>query len=78
MAHFNQPAVHNVERTKARVISLSDSESICLELQCAGMNCFQEEAEVTFDLFFPRTSETYARALAAAINAVPAPETTSE
>jgi hypothetical protein len=43
-----------------------------------GQNCFQEVAEVTVDLFFPRTSEPYARAIADAINAVPVPEKVGE
>lgn len=76
MAHFSQPAVHDVERTTARVVRLESA--LCLEIKCRGVNCFGEDAEATVDFFMPPHREGYAKALADAINAVPVPETTSE
>lgn len=76
MAHFIHPAVHDVEEMSARFVDIDSA--VCINLDCSGRDMFGDDAEVSVCLFFPKSHEAYARAIAAAINAVRAPETQQE
>ncbi|HZH50293.1 MAG TPA: hypothetical protein VEZ16_00275 [Microvirga sp.] len=76
MAHFHDPSAHCVEAIRAESVALSDSH--CLTLNLSGASYYGEQQKAKFNLFMPTELAGYARAIAAAINAVPVPEKVEE
>ncbi|PVE25398.1 hypothetical protein DC522_05735 [Microvirga sp. KLBC 81] len=72
MARFQHPAVHDVEKVSASVMTLSTDH--CVTLKFEGRDYFGDPSEAEFRVFIPLIHTEYAHALAAAINAVPVPE----
>lgn len=73
MAHLHQPAVSDVEKVSASADTLS--HDVCLTLKFEGHDLFGDHGEAEFRVFMPKALADYARAIAAAINAVPVPVT---
>lgn len=72
MARFVHPSVHDVEKVSASVMTLTNDH--CVTLKFEGHDLFGEPEEAEIRVFVPLPHESYARAIADAINAVPVPE----
>lgn len=66
-------AMFGVESIYAKTVKTDAAVSLCL--LCDGKNDFGERTSAAMTFYLPTTHEEYARALAAAINAVPVPVT---